>query len=56
MPTLTKEQLEEFERATQPLRDWLKLNTSPNIVAVVNGNQAGLFEGIAQVNDELKPS
>ncbi len=46
----------EPTQATQPLRDWLKLNASPNIVAVVNGTQAGLFEGIAQVNDELKPS
>jgi hypothetical protein len=44
---LTKEQRAEFEKAAEPLIQWLNNNCHPHVTVIVTTDSAELSEGIA---------
>jgi hypothetical protein len=47
--TLTKEQIESFKQAAQPLMEWLEQNCHPHVTAIVDSHHAEVLEGLAMV-------
>lgn len=52
MPHITKEQLEEFDKVTEPLRIWLGQHHHPHTTIILTSTTAELVEGLICVNDK----
>lgn len=49
---LSKEKMNELEKASEPLIKWLNENCHPHVQVNVDCGSAQLFEGVARVKNE----
>lgn len=49
-----KEKLEEFEKLTKPLNEWLQKNGHPHQQIIITFDSAELVEGVLAVSFEVK--
>lgn len=49
-----KEKLEEFEKLTKPLNEWLQKNGHPHQQIIITFDSAELVEGVLAVQFEVK--
>jgi hypothetical protein len=52
MMKLSKEQVQEFEKAAEPLMKWLSENCHPRVSAIVEPSRAELFEETSAINND----
>lgn len=47
--TFTKAQIEELEKLSKPLMEWLRKNGHPHVTAIVTASGTEVLEGLALV-------
>lgn len=53
---ITKEQAQDFEQVTRPVREWLMKNTHPHTAVIITAISAELMEGICMAGTSPESS
>ena len=51
--TLTEAQIDELKKVATPLMAWIEQNCHPHVHALVDGQDAALFEGVAAIRPDF---